>query len=627
MGLEIGSLTRLPLGYVGESGTRVIEIHVSSWLKEFPGSKIVVEVVRPDEKIYFAPTTLENGILRWTVGADEVMVAGRGYAQFAVVNVITNKEYRSRIVETIIAPSLEEFTKEELEASDPANKWANQVIAAASAVQDVTGDLRNLNTQNKSNLVAAINEVKASGGSSGGSGGSGGITITGAIIKDGTVSEDYVWSSKYTNEFITGVVNSFQEDIDKTIRYDIDQSTTLTDGQKAQARANIGITSSGVDISGLIDDSNLVDGEDGSSEKVWSSRKSSALKDFVEVGLEAAFGTTGDKAKLTTNNKSDLVSAINEVNSKVGSGGSSGTTPPTDELRVECWGDSLTFGAGAPGSDWAYREAYPAVLGSLLTGHTVCNYGVGEENSETILARMGTTPMFATNQFSIGAAAGAVSTIKLASATGAEVKPLRQIPSDSNISGKDKGVNPVTISGIEGTLSYDSTLGYVFSRTSDGDSTPILLPTEVVTAYKRMDHDNRVRIIWMGQNDILDTTLEDIPMLTQYLIEACRAAIRGVDKYIILTAPVSTGATAAPYKPIHRAMVHAFGDHCINIVDYLINFGLADAGLTAKTQDSTDIANYFIPDQLRSDKVHLNSAGYAVVARQVYKRGKELGYW
>jgi lysophospholipase L1-like esterase len=123
-------------------------------------------------------------------------------------------------------------------------------------------------------------------------------------------------------------------------------------------------------------------------------------------------------------------------------------------------------------------------------------------------------------------------------------------------------------------------------------------------------------------------------MLTQYLIEACRSAIRGVDKYIILTSPVGNGSTAEPYKPLHRAMVHAFGDHCINIVDYLIQHGLADAKKTETPTDSENIAAYKIPRSLRAtnsngteDHIHLNAAGYAVVANQVYKRGQLLGYW
>lgn len=371
MGLEIGSLTRLPLGYVGESEARVIEIHVSSWLKEFPGSKIVVEVVRPDKKIYFAPTTLENGILRWTVGADEVMVAGRGYAQFAVVNVFTNKEYRSRIVETIIAPSLDEFTKEELEASNPAKKWANQVIAAAYAVQDVTGDLNDLNTQNKKNLVAAINEVRATGGG----GSSGGTTIVGATIADGVVAGNTVWSSHYTNEALTDVKNN----VSKAVRFDKDQG--LDGKEQEQARKNIGITSTGVDVGSLIDNDNI------RTDRAWSS---STTNNAIGKLGQSLIGDIGQKSGLITDTNADLVRAINEVKQNV-LDLAAGNTISAKPI-IEAWGDSLTYGTGVDNYDPA--DAYPAVLSqSDHIGKDVVNYGVGGETIETIMGRMGAMPL------------------------------------------------------------------------------------------------------------------------------------------------------------------------------------------------------------------------------------------
>lgn len=41
MGYEIGKLTKLPLGYVGENGTRTIKIDVTAWLAAFVGAAII----------------------------------------------------------------------------------------------------------------------------------------------------------------------------------------------------------------------------------------------------------------------------------------------------------------------------------------------------------------------------------------------------------------------------------------------------------------------------------------------------------------------------------------------------------------------------------------------------------
>ena len=74
-------------------------------------------------------------------------------------------------------------------------------------------------------------------------------------------------------------------------------------------------------------------------------------------------------------------------------------------------------------------------------------------------------------------------------------------------------------------------------------------------------------------------------------------------------------------------MADYFGDHYLDIRDYLLEYGLADADVTPTQQDTTDISNGEIPTSLRIDTVHFNTAGYTVIANCVYKKGVELGYW
>lgn len=134
MGLIIGLLTSLPLGYVGEGGTRTIEIDVSEWLNRWPTAEIVVHVLRPDKYPYLPVTTVENGVLKWTVQRDEVAVRGRGKAFISAINKVTGDEYKSRVVQTIIAGTIEEF--ESVEAGDPAKGWVQQVLDARDEAVD-----------------------------------------------------------------------------------------------------------------------------------------------------------------------------------------------------------------------------------------------------------------------------------------------------------------------------------------------------------------------------------------------------------------------------------------------------------------------------------------------------------
>lgn len=130
---EIGQLTRLPLGYVGESGTRTISIDMKAWMDEYPGALIMIQVIRPvDRYKYPAAYTKTGDVIHWTVDGSEVMYAGKGLAQIALYNPDTKQEYKSRVVGTIVAESLDGFNDIMLENTDPTSKWVNKVLVAAN---------------------------------------------------------------------------------------------------------------------------------------------------------------------------------------------------------------------------------------------------------------------------------------------------------------------------------------------------------------------------------------------------------------------------------------------------------------------------------------------------------------
>lgn len=296
-----------------------------------------------------------------------------------------------------------------------------------------------------------------------------------------------------------------------------------------------------------------------------------------------------------------------------------------DELRIEAWGDSLTLGAGAAGDDYLYTGAYPAVL-SRLIGHEVLNFGVGGETMETILGRQGALPMMV-QPVTIPADRATVP-IRLMSITGAEAAPLLQSAD------KDKGVNPVMISGIPGALTRDAVLGCCFTRSAEGSETSLTHPVPLVTAAMQTRCNNRILLLWLGQNNAGDAELAgDVSLFAGQMIAAARAAIEkaGTDRYLILAAPLSdpntTSGSTAVYQSLYRRMQYEFGSRYINIVDYLIDHGLADAGVTPTAADAEDVAARRIPASLTADRPHLNAAGYRLVAQQVYERGQLLGYW
>lgn len=133
MSFSIGSLTRLPLGMQGESNSRPIRIDVHEWLEDWPGAAVNLMVCRPGEEEYYpANSKVENGILTWVPSRSDVLIAGKGIAQFILTD-DNDVEMRSRVVETLIGPSIRGT---EGEAPDPAEGWVHEVLQAAQDAQE-----------------------------------------------------------------------------------------------------------------------------------------------------------------------------------------------------------------------------------------------------------------------------------------------------------------------------------------------------------------------------------------------------------------------------------------------------------------------------------------------------------
>ena len=251
-------------------------------------------------------------------------------------------------------------------------------------------------------------------------------------------------------------------------------------------------------------------------------------------------------------------------------------------LKIVCWGDSLTYGAGGNGT------SYVSVLNNLCNDEAVAyNMGVGGEKTSTIAGRQGGIPMVV-ESFIIPSDTSKVE-ITIKGKDGSEVAPAMQ---------NGNGLNNCFISGIEGIITYDSsTEKWYFNRILSGLSVTVQEDTEVITDGMKNYNDADILIIWTGQNDGASTSnISDIIEKQKKMIEYANT-----DKYIILGLLYSG-------NEVNSVMAEAYGEHFLDVRNAL----------------STDNSNT-VSEDYKYDSVHLNADGYTIVGEQVYNKLILLG--
>jgi hypothetical protein len=315
----------------------------------------------------------------------------------------------------------------------------------------------------------------------------------------------------------------------------------------------------------------------------------------------------------------------------------------TPNKVVVCWGDSLTQGAGSSTlkPDWAEDDAsYPATLGRLISdGKTVLNGGVGGEPSWKVASRQGGMSLMV-EPLTIPADTvpvrvyfkGQEQDYFYDNDTAKWVYDSNSLNYDI-ATGETALVNPCYIGGIEGALTrktvFDSNeYEYYFTRTTAGEAYTTVVPKQLVTyGYKALR--DAIPIIWVGQNDA--PLIDD-----KYVIQGidrnrvqCMLDILNHNKYIVMDLPSGNDATRANDV---QAFNQQFGSHYLNIRSYIVKYGVSiansmGADISLSESDMELIAAGAIPSCFRIDGVHGNYWYYQLVARAVYEKGKDLGYW
>jgi hypothetical protein len=316
--------------------------------------------------------------------------------------------------------------------------------------------------------------------------------------------------------------------------------------------------------------------------------------------------------------------------------GPDGCTP---QWVLDRWASRMNL-AAAPGAraisvfgDSMTAAGWPMTMGAQLnTGGypdlVVHERGVGGENSAGVAARAGAMPYLLTPKTnSIPASTTAVE-VSLNTPLGYQSWPL--------LRGNDYPVPLVgTLAGVPGKLTVSNPSGtapsvhqatdqYWFTRTTAGVAVTVNRPTPLLLDDAKARRGD-VRVIWAGRNNYYDTNqvLADIrAMVEARTPQDADYLVMGISSANIETTGTN-GHTAI--RALNKALAEAYGFRFLDIRRYLIDYGLADRGITPTTQDQADIAGDTVPTSLRVDGLHLNANGNAVVADRVRKRLIEIG--
>lgn len=291
--------------------------------------------------------------------------------------------------------------------------------------------------------------------------------------------------------------------------------------------------------------------------------------------------------------------------------------PVASGPNVVLVGHSMLFAAS-----WSIAESLP--------GLRVTNLAVPGEQMETIAARQGALPLLVTPRGGVVPEAGAVE-------VGVERGgwPLLQGPPSYQVLMVGTG-RP-----IPGVLSlrrdpeaapgrHSPADTYLFTRNAAGPAVAVARAVPLVFT-EAAAHLDDIAVYWAGRNGSwTDAGAVDDRMALQLRMIWHQ---RPLDKRFLVIGEINAAGEPAA-GPIGREIIAynsaaqaKFGRRFIDLRTYLLTRGLTDAGVAATAQDARDLAAGIVPTSLRSDAIHLNARGSALVGKLVQTRLIELHWY
>lgn len=296
---------------------------------------------------------------------------------------------------------------------------------------------------------------------------------------------------------------------------------------------------------------------------------------------------------------------------------------------IAVWGDS-TSSLNNTWTDW------PTRLGNKISGFTIKNQAVSGEYTTSTSARQGGNAL-KVGAFTIPAAAEAVA-VTLTTEDGHTFGTNPVFSAGGNF-------NPCTISGVKGSITNAGNGVYNFTRLTAGTAVEVAEGTVVVSDADTALNGAEVMLINLGCNSGWDENPDVLLNQVQLMVDHFVAA--GGEKYIICGPSAGKHLRTEEMRAItfeyEEKAATAFGEHWLNLREYLIANGLIENGLTASALDTERMALGQVPASLVgggtttdikmydgvtiTDDVHPNAYGANSIMLAFYNKGVALGYW
>lgn len=274
-----------------------------------------------------------------------------------------------------------------------------------------------------------------------------------------------------------------------------------------------------------------------------------------------------------------------------------------DELAFDysksiiCWGDS--FSDNSSNSTNFYTYYLTEQLMEIETDiNGVFSSGVDGDNMEAIAAKQGGIPMFV-QPCSIPADDKSVP-ITLKNSLGSTIILQDKLNS---------GLNPCTISGIEGEVYYVNGKPS-FIRSKNGNAYDVKTPTTLVT--NAMSNIKGYTGIYFFGADYGKYTPEQVVDIYKSMIK-----FQGNQNYIVIGSVIGTKTKLEPYE---HALEDAFGNNYINLRAYLTEDVFNDYEIKINSKDAKALSDGSVPPCFILNGKRLSDSGSKILADLVYNK-------